>query len=142
MQLVFDSLTGNVRRLVGRVARQVGGVAVLDLRRDRPEGDFLLLTYTFHRGAVPDSTRAFLARHSHRLLGVVASGSYHWGEHFARAADLIAEEYHVPVVAKVNKSGTDADVARIARWVQNRQKLASPFPLPPFPEDLWNPGSN
>lgn len=137
MHLVFDSLTGNVRRLTERVARQVGGVEVLDLRRDVPQGDFLLLTYTFHRGAVPDSTRAFLDRHGPLLRGVVASGSYHWGEHFARAADLIAEAYHVPVVAKVNKSGTDADVARIVRWLNSRPLRFSRFPLP---EDPWIPG--
>lgn len=86
MQLIFDSLTGNVRRLADRVARQVGGVEVLDLRQHTPGADFLLLTYTFHRWTVPDSTQAFLTRHGHRLLGVVASGSYHWGDHFARAS--------------------------------------------------------
>ena len=115
---------------------------VVDLCQDLPGDDFLLLTYTFHRGAVPGSTRAFLALHGHRLQGVVASGSYHWGEHFARAADLIASEYHVPVVAKVNKSGTDADVARIAHWVRNWRNPFSPLSLRPFPEDVWNPGSN
>lgn len=139
MELVFDSLTGNVRRLACRVARQVGGVEVLDLRQHPPGDDFLLLTYTFHRGAVPESTHAFLARHGHRLLGVVASGSYHWGDHFARAADLIAEAYHVPVVAKVNKGGSDVDVHRIARWVQAHRHAP---PSPTLPEDAWNPGLN
>ncbi|MCP2014698.1 protein involved in ribonucleotide reduction [Deinococcus sp. HSC-46F16] len=139
MQLVFDSLTGNVRRLAGRVARQLGGLEVLDLRQGEPRGKFLLLTYTFHRGAVPDSTRAFLARHHPDLLGVVASGSYHWGDHFARAADLIATQYHVPVVAKVNKSGTDADVTQIARWVLAHQHAPSPFTLT---ENVWTPGPN
>lgn len=139
MQLVFDSLTGNVRRLADRVARQVGGVQVLDLCQGAPEDDFLLLTYTFHRGAVPESTRAFLARHSSGLLGVVASGSYHWGEHFARAADRIAGQYHVPVVAKVNKSGTEADVTQIARWMLAHQHVPSPLTLM---ENVWTPGPN
>lgn len=118
MQLIFDSLTGNVRRLAGRVTLRLDAPPALDVRHAEPDGDFLLLTYTFYRGEVPDTTLAFLARHGHRLRGVVASGSYHWGTHFARAADVIAALYGVPVVAKVNKGGTDADVAQISGWVQ------------------------
>lgn len=137
MQLLFDSLTGNVRRLAGRVAQQAGISDVLDLRHSLPTDDFLLLTYTFHRGAVPDATRDFLARCGHGLRGVVASGSYHWGDHFARAADHIAAQYRVPVVAKVNKGGSDADVAQIARWVHTARHVPH-IPL----EDAWNPGSN
>ncbi|MFC4454781.1 class Ib ribonucleoside-diphosphate reductase assembly flavoprotein NrdI [Deinococcus sonorensis] len=139
MQLVFESLTGNVRRLAGRVARQAGLPDALDLRHAVPQGDYLLLTYTFQRGTVPGATSAFLARHSAGLRGVVASGSYHWGDTFARAADLIAAHYHVPVVAKVNKAGSDADVARIVRWVQAHHR---PSLSPDMLEAAWTPGSN
>ncbi|THF85523.1 class Ib ribonucleoside-diphosphate reductase assembly flavoprotein NrdI [Deinococcus sp. KSM4-11] len=117
MHLVFDSLTGNVRRLAHRIAARAAGMDVQDVRSGWIGDPFLLLTYTFHRGDVPESTRAFLRGAGRGLRGVVASGSYHWGTNFARAADVIAAEHAVPIIAKVNKGGTDADVALILAWL-------------------------
>lgn len=116
MLLAYDSLTGNVRRLARELAGALG-TEVVDVRAQAPERTYLLLTYTFGTGQVPDSTRRFLAQHGHLLRGVVSSGSYHWGQNFARAADVIAQTYGVPVVAKVNKGGTAADRARVLAWL-------------------------
>lgn len=124
MQLVYDSLTGNVRRFAEDLARQLGGAPLLAVREAQevlPGGDYLLLTYTFGTGGVPASTQAFLQQHASRLRGVVSSGSFHWGHNFARAADVIAGQYGVPVVAKVNKAGSAADRARVLDWVSERR---------------------
>ena len=119
MQLVYDSLTGNVRRFAQAVALECGGAELLDLRQQTPEREFLLLTYTFGTGEVPATTQKFLQSHGHLLRGVVASGSFHWGRNFARAADLIAAEYRVPVVAKLNKGGTLGDRQSVSHWLRS-----------------------
>ncbi|MFC6659467.1 class Ib ribonucleoside-diphosphate reductase assembly flavoprotein NrdI [Deinococcus multiflagellatus] len=105
-----------------------------------PAGPYLLLTYTFGQGQVPASTQAFLAQHAAGLRGVVASGSYHWGAHFARAGTLIAAQYGVPLVARLNKGGTAADRAQVTAWLRAQAQLTdlhSPKRTP-----LWTPGPN
>ncbi|OLV17695.1 class Ib ribonucleoside-diphosphate reductase assembly flavoprotein NrdI [Deinococcus marmoris] len=119
MLLAYDSLTGNVRRLARELAGHLGAEAV-DVRSHSPSREYLLLTYTFGTGQVPDSTRHFLDQHGHLLRGVVSSGSYHWGQNFARAADVIAARYAVPIVAKINKGGTAADRVRVLAWLEER----------------------
>ncbi|GGL90295.1 protein NrdI [Deinococcus aerolatus] len=124
MLLAYDSLTGNVRRLALELAGQLGA-AVVDVRTQAPAHEYLLLTYTFGCGQAPDSTRNFLDQHSPLLRGVVASGSYHWGNNFARAADVIAARYGVPVVAKVNKGGTAADRVRVLTWLREHNRYGT-----------------
>lgn len=119
LSLVYDSMTGNVRRFAQGVAQEVGGLDLLDVRQHVPRREFLLLTYTFGTGEVPASTKKFLQTHGHLLRGVVSSGSFHWGHNFARAADLIAAEYRVPVVAKLNKSGTAEDRLSVSNWLRS-----------------------
>ncbi|GGR65424.1 protein NrdI [Deinococcus seoulensis] len=121
MRLVFDSLTGNVRRFALAVSREAGGVPVGSVRDapPAPGEPFLLLTYTFGQGEVPASTAAFLRSHAGGLRGVVSSGSYHWGENFGRAGDRIASEFRVPLVARLNKGGTVSDREQVTRWVRS-----------------------
>lgn len=117
MQLIFDSLTGNVRRFTQQIHGRLTHLTMTELARGTPRGDFLLLTYTFGTGEIPESTKVFLNKHSHFLQGVVASGSYHWGKNFALAADLIAEQYNVPIVAKINKVGQCTDLEKVVQWL-------------------------
>ncbi|TSA88161.1 class Ib ribonucleoside-diphosphate reductase assembly flavoprotein NrdI [Deinococcus detaillensis] len=126
MQLVYDSLTGNVRRFAEDVSRQLGGMPLFAVSKaqDLPDDDYLLLTYTFGTGGVPASTQAFLQQRAAGLRGVVSSGSFHWGQNFARAADVIAGQYGVPVVAKVNKAGSAADRMRVLAWINEQEERA------------------
>lgn len=118
MQVVYDTLTGNVRRFVQALCAEWPAPAC-PVQRGAPDGAFLLVTYTFGTGEVPDSTRRFLQAHAAGLRGVVASGSYHWGANFARAGDRISAEYGVPVVAKLNKGGTEADRRAVLDWLRS-----------------------
>lgn len=140
LTLVYDSLTGNVRRFAQGLADEL----TLPLSRVQdgpPAGEFLLLTYTFGTGEVPAGTRAFLQAHAQGLRGVVSSGSFHWGVHFARAADRIAAEYHVPVVAKLNKGGTGTDHQAVVAWLkaQDTQRWAESLTCSPALPAPWRP---
>ena len=127
MHLVYDSLTGNVRRVAEALAAELS-LSVSRVQDAPPPGPYLLLTYTFGTGQVPDGTRAFLHAHAGGLRGVVSSGSYHWGDNFARAADLIAAQYSVPVVAKLNKGGTAADREKVLGWLRAEAGLGGETP--------------
>lgn len=131
--LVYDSLTGNVRRFAEGVGAELG-LALGRVQGGPPAAPYLLLTYTFGTGEVPQSTRRFLDAHAGGLRGVVSSGSYHWGHNFARAADRIAAEYGVPIVAKLNKGGTAADRETVRRWLTDRTQPTCTG------EPQWNAG--
>lgn len=133
LHLVYDSLTGNVRRFAESLARELT-LPLSPIQGGPPTAPYLLLTYTFGTGEVPKSTDRFLKAHAAGLRGVVASGSYHWGHNFARAADLIAAEYDVPIVAKLNKGGTTADRQEVLRWLHNAALTAHTG------EPQWNAG--
>ncbi|AAF12546.1 class Ib ribonucleoside-diphosphate reductase assembly flavoprotein NrdI [Deinococcus radiodurans] len=140
LRLVYDSLTGNVRHFAETLAAELH-VSPMRVQDPAPTDAYLLLTYTFGSGEVPASTRRLLTTHGHLLRGVVASGSYHWGHNFARAADVIAAEYRVPVVAKLNKGGTAADRAAVRRWLLHYAESAPPFPTSCTGEPTpWNAG--
>lgn len=136
LHLVYDSLTGNVHRFAGSLAAELS-LPISRVQDAPPPGGYLLLTYTFGTGQVPVSTQAFLETHAAGLRGVVSSGSYHWGNHFARAADLIAAEFCVPVVAKLNKGGTAADRTAVLSWLLKHAELP---PAPPTGEPQWKAG--
>lgn len=117
LHILFDSLTGNARRF----SLGLGAATSLSahaIKMSTPAAPYLLVTFTFGRGQVPDSSRAFLEAYGANLCGVVSSGSYHWGENFARAGDIIAHDYRVPLIAKINKSGTAQDLKSVAQWLQ------------------------
>ncbi len=117
LPLVFDTLSGNVRRFVQGVGVLCGAESVA-LAVARPQEGFVLATYTFGSGEVPASTARFLEQYGHLLRGVVVSGSYHWGERFGRAGDLIAGQYRIPLIARINKAGSAADRETVAGWLR------------------------
>ncbi|MFC6748442.1 class Ib ribonucleoside-diphosphate reductase assembly flavoprotein NrdI [Deinococcus aquaticus] len=134
MRLVFDSLTGNVRRFALAVSREAGGVPVGSVKDapPAPGEPFLLLTYTFGQGRCRPARRRSCGR-MRGLRGVVSSGSYHWGANFGRAGDRIASEFRVPLVARLNKGGTVSDREQVTRWVRSHL---------PGGGKLWNAGLN
>lgn len=113
MLIAFDSKTGNVKRFIQKLdlpAVQINEGMTL-------EEPFVLITYTTGFGQVPTRVSAFLEHNHERMLGVAASGNRNWGDKFAKSADLIAERYRVPVVAKFELSGTKKDAERFKQEV-------------------------
>lgn len=119
MLIAYDSKTGNVKRFIAKLnlpAVQIDEQMTLN-------EPFFLVTYTTGFGQIPDRVNAFLKRNFHNMLGVAASGNRNWGLNFAKSADLIAEQYSVPVVGKFELSGTrqealrfECEVSRVAAY--------------------------
>lgn len=104
--IVYDSLTGNVKRFVSKL-----GIEALKVSQDliitKP---YILITYTIGFGEVPKSTSTFLEKNKDYLIGIAVSGNKNWGDNFAKAADIISAKYNVPIIHKFELSGTNKDV--------------------------------
>lgn len=121
MLIVWDSLTGNVKRFVGKLAMENVKISA-DLTVHQP---FCLVTYTMGFGQVPAKTLSFLERNSSYLVGVASSGNLIWGDNFANAADVIARLYSVPVLHKFELSGSADDVSVFSMEVESIVKSYS-----------------
>ncbi|MCS7067674.1 MAG: class Ib ribonucleoside-diphosphate reductase assembly flavoprotein NrdI [Meiothermus sp.] len=106
MLIVYASKTGNVQRFVKRLALPS---LRLQTGEEQVSEACVLLTYTTGFGQVPPEVERFAARNWPFLRGVAASGNRNWGQNFARAADLLAERYALPVLLKFELAGTESD---------------------------------
>jgi protein involved in ribonucleotide reduction len=77
---------------------------------DSLDEPFILITFTAGMGQVPPTTRAFLNQYGHLLQGVASGGNRNWGPNFAKAANLISEEFNVPILLKFELAGTRQDI--------------------------------
>lgn len=106
MLIVYDSLTGNVERFINKL--HMKNLKITDgLIVKEP---FILVTYTFGFGGIPESTSKFLNQNFEYIIGVASSGNKVWGSNFARAADLISDNFLVPLILKFELSGTKKDI--------------------------------
>lgn len=113
MRIVYDSKTGNVKRFVEKL-----GMDCVQINSDQQiDEPFILITYTTGFGQVPQTTKDYLRNKGHLLQGVVSSGNMNWGNFYGRAADLISEQYNVPILMKLELSGTTKDVVRFKQEV-------------------------
>jgi len=113
--VAFDSRTGNVARFIKKLDLPAVKITP-ELVIEEP---FVLVTYTTGFGQVPVSTAEFLRNNHQRLMGVASSGNRNWGANFGKAADRIADFYHVRVVSKFELNGTLYDVERFHKEVES-----------------------
>ena len=106
MLIAYYSLTGNVRRFVAKT-----GLATVEIKPGLMLAEpFVCVTGTYGFGQVAGTVSDFLADNSDYLAGVAASGNRIWADNYAKAADIIAAQYGVPIVGRFELAGTDADV--------------------------------
>ncbi|RYM06208.1 class Ib ribonucleoside-diphosphate reductase assembly flavoprotein NrdI [Sporolactobacillus sp. THM7-7] len=114
MLILYHSMTGNVRRFLAKTELPHEPIS----RRKAVGEPFLLVTNTIGFGDAPETVKTFLRQNGRHLIGVAASGNRNWGANFARAADVIAAAYHVPVVYKFELGGTATDVIQFRERVK------------------------
>ena len=66
---------------------------------------------------VPYEVDEFLQSQSEHLKGVVVSGDTGYGEAYCKAGDVIAEQYNVPCLYKVENDGSDEDIEAIKKVI-------------------------
>lgn len=113
MKVVYASRNGHVEGIVKRLGIS-DAVKIVD-GSEKVGEDYVLFTYTDGNGIVPEIVEKFLASNK-GIKAVVGSGNRE--KHpttFNFAADIIAEKYNVPIIAKVNLDGTDEDLENIKK---------------------------
>ncbi|MDF4197333.1 class Ib ribonucleoside-diphosphate reductase assembly flavoprotein NrdI [Bacillus subtilis] len=114
MLIAYYSRTGNVRRFVTKT-----GLRAVEITPDLALAEpFVCVTGTYGFGQVARPVDDFLAANSAYLTGVAASGNRNWGGNYAKAADIIAAQYGVPVIGRFELAGTDADVRQFIERVK------------------------
>lgn len=123
MLIVYDSLTGNVRRFVDKL-----GFPSIQLDEslvvDEP---YYLVTYTIGFGQVPSKTTRFLEKNSRLMLGVAASGNRNWGDFYGRSGKMISDQYNTPLIHTFELAGTVDDVDIFKQEVAKCQISLSTF---------------
>ncbi|MFG6666678.1 class Ib ribonucleoside-diphosphate reductase assembly flavoprotein NrdI [Halomonas sp. HNIBRBA4712] len=121
----FSTSSGNTHRFVEKL-----GLAAhrLPLKRSDPpvhvDTPFVLITPTYgggeSKGAVPGPVIRFLNdEHNRRLIrGVIAAGNTNFGEAYGLAGRIIAQKCQVPLLYRFELFGTDDDVARVRKGVE------------------------
>lgn len=113
MDIYYASMTGNVRKLVSRLPFDSFDIAT----HPKADSEFVLITYTFGMGNIPEPVQDWLKDNHELMRGVVASGNKNWGNFYARAGDLISNQYCVPLLRKIELFGDQSDYDEITRRI-------------------------
>jgi protein involved in ribonucleotide reduction len=117
----FSNYSGNTKRFVERITDNAFRIPIDygnsgDVVMDR---EYVLFVPTYGGGseksAIPRQVRRFLNVPGNRdfLRGVVGLGNTNFGQHYCKAADIIAEKTGVPIIGRVEIFGTEEDVDKI-----------------------------
>ena len=117
----FSNYSGNTHRFVEKL--NVNSTRIpIDQDNDDPlliQTRYILIIPTYGGGseksAIPRQVRTFLNVPSNRdnLIGVIGMGNTNFGEHYCKAAEMIAAKTGVPVIGRVEIFGTEDDVNTI-----------------------------
>ena len=117
----FSNRSGNTKRFVEKISSNAFRIPI-SWNNEKPfifDREYVLFVPTYGSGndgySIPKSVKNFLNIPQNRdlLRGVVGMGNKNFGEHYGKAADMIAAKTGVPVIAKVEVFGTEDDVARV-----------------------------
>lgn len=115
MKVVYASRTGNVESIISKLG--IEDALKVEDGSEIVEEDYILFTYTDGFGDVPYEVDEFLQSQSEHLKGVVVSGDTGYGEAYCKAGDVIAEQYNVPCLYKVENDGSDEDIEAIKKMI-------------------------
>lgn len=112
IKVVYASKTGHVEKVVNTLGL-TDALKITD-GSEKINGEYVIFTYTTGKGKTPKPVEAFLAANP-GVKAVVGSGSTAKShiETFNFAAENIAKAYGVPVIAKLDGTGTPEDMEQI-----------------------------
>ena len=120
--IIYASRTGNVRYIVQKLGLPAKNLAEV-VKIDEP---YLLFTYTDGLGSVPPIVDQFMTANYEFCKGIIVSGNRNFGHaFFGRAGDLLAAQYGIPLIEKVEMRGTPANYEAITDYYYSIWKEAS-----------------
>jgi len=128
----FSNVSGNTKRFVSKLNYNLIQIPLkwddeLPLLIDK---EYVIVVPTYGGGAdnrtVPKPVIKFLNIETNRALlrGVVGTGDFNFGAHFCKAAEIISAKTGVPLLYKVEITGTPDDVKQVTErleqlWITN-----------------------
>lgn len=117
----FSKASRNTERFVEKLTEHGNKIPInWDDKKPFMHGhEYVLVVPTYGGGhedhAIPIQVRKFLNIPSNRqmLRGVIGTGNTNFGDNFCLAAEQIVAKTGVPLIAKVELFGTDADVEKV-----------------------------
>lgn len=122
----FSNYSENTKRFVEKVTNNGIRIPVRpsDARDFCVDREYILVVPTYGGGAegpaIPKPVRLFLNNPANRdlLRGVIGTGNTNFGEHYCKAADMISAKTGVPIVARVEITGTPEDVELVKKRLE------------------------
>lgn len=114
MIVVYDSLTGCTKKFALEVDPKA--IDIKDIKE--VEDDVLLCTRNTNFGEVTKEAKDFLDKYAHKVRGVIVSGNKNWGSLYGKAAEVIKENYNVPVFLVIELSGSKEDREKTIEFLE------------------------
>jgi protein involved in ribonucleotide reduction len=122
----YSNYSENTKRFVEKVTDNGIRIPVRasDARDFCVARDYILVVPTYGGGAegpaIPKPVRVFLNNPANRdlLRGVIGTGNTNFGEHYCKAADMISAKTGVPIIARVEITGTPEDVELVKKRLE------------------------
>lgn len=117
----FSHKSENTKRFVEKLDKDAKRIP-LDWDDNNPyihSTEYVLVVPTYGSGndrhTIPKQVRKFLNIPENRnfLRGVIGTGNTNFGDHFCKAADMIAAKTGVPILGRVEVLGTPEDIQKI-----------------------------
>ena len=117
----FSHKSENTKRFVEKLDKDAKRIP-LDWDDNNPyihSTEYVLVVPTYGSGndrhTIPKQVRKFLNIPENRnsLRGVIGTGNTNFGDHFCKAADMIAAKTGVPILGRVEVLGTPEDLQKI-----------------------------
>jgi protein involved in ribonucleotide reduction len=121
--IVYYSLTGQIQKFVDSIDKYET-YHINDYEDNL--GEYILITPTHGFGEVPENVASFLKEHHRNMRGVCASGRQVWKLRgtYCKSADVIHQQYGVPILLKFEMKGTDKDREQLVERIERiEQKL-------------------
>lgn len=128
----FSNVSENTKRFVDKLGLKSVRIPIKwdDESPLVVEKDFILVVPSYGGGAegrtVPKSVVKFLNIETNRkfLVGVVGTGNTNFGVHYCKAAEIVATKTGVPLLYRVEITGTPEDVNQVKErlellWITN-----------------------
>jgi len=115
--IAYISKTGNIARFVKKLPYEnIIKIETSDTTISEP---FVFITYTTGIGQVPELARDFCRLNQDYLVAVAASGNLNWGNSYGIAANMLADEFNVPILMKFELSGRPNDIEQFVKGVEH-----------------------
>ncbi|MDL2211725.1 class Ib ribonucleoside-diphosphate reductase assembly flavoprotein NrdI [Erysipelotrichaceae bacterium OttesenSCG-928-M19] len=112
MLVVYDSRFGTGKKFAQKLDQPIQSV------EEKINEDVIFVTRNEGQGEISQAAIAFLEANKAFVKGVVVNGDKErHADTFNFAADKIAEQYGLKIIAKIQKEGNEEDVAKVKEFI-------------------------